>query len=136
MSDQSDTGRKRTVLVADDDDTARGLLKSVLQASGMHVIGEAQDGKQALSETKRLSPDIVCLDIDMPLMSGLDVLARLRADNNNVIALIVTASPTAQNVHEAIQVKADGVIAKPFNQAKIKSEIARAIARKQLSPNS
>jgi CheY-like chemotaxis protein len=133
MSEQSDASVKRTVVVADDDDTARGLLKSVLQASGLRVIGEAADGKQALSETKRLSPDVVCLDIDMPLMSGLDVLVRLRADNSKLIALIVTASPTAQNVREAIQAKADGVIAKPFNQAKIKNEIDRAAARKQLS---
>jgi len=131
MSATDDSG-KRTVLIADDDDTARGMLKSVLQASGMHVVGEAADGKVALSETKRLSPDVVCLDIDMPLMSGLDVLARLRADNSKIIALIITASPTAQNVREAIQVKADGVIAKPFNQAKIRSEIDRAAARKQL----
>lgn len=132
MSAEPEAGSKFTVVVADDDDTARGLLKSVLQACGMHVIGEAADGKQALSETKRLLPDIVCLDIDMPEMSGLDVLARLRVDNSKLIALIVTASPTAQNVREAIQVKADGVIAKPFNQAKIKSEIDRAAARKQL----
>jgi len=133
MSDQSDASDKLTVVVADDDDTARGLLKSVLQASGLRVIGEAADGKQALTETRRLSPDVVCLDIDMPEMSGLDVLARLRVDNNKIIALIVTASPTAQNVREAIQVKADGVIAKPFNQAKIKGEIERAAARKQVS---
>lgn len=123
---------QRTVLVADDDNTARSLLRSVLQALGMDVVAEVADGKQALIEAKRLQPDVVCLDIDMPQMSGLDVLARLRGDYPNMIALIITASPTAQNVHEAIQAKADGVIAKPFNQAKIKSEIDRAAARKQL----
>jgi two-component system, chemotaxis family, chemotaxis protein CheY len=124
------TGGKRSVFVADDDDVARGLLKNVLTAAGLNVIGEAADGKVALGEIKRLNPDVVCLDIDMPLMSGLDVLARVR--NDKLIALIVTASPTAQNVREAIQVKADGVIAKPFNQEKISSEIARAAARKLL----
>lgn len=132
MSAVPEASGKRTVLIADDDDTARGLLKNVLSASGLDVIAEVADGKQALSETKRLMPEIVCLDIDMPLMSGLDVLARLRVDNNKLIALIITASPTAQNVREAIQVKADGVIAKPFNQQKIKMEIERAVARKQL----
>jgi len=132
MSVLPDSSVKRTVFIADDDDTARGLLKSVLQASGLNVVGDAADGKQALSEAKRLLPDVVCLDIDMPLMSGLDVLARLRVDNSKLIALIITASPTAQNVREAIQVKADGVIAKPFNQAKIKNEIDRAVARKLL----
>jgi two-component system chemotaxis response regulator CheY len=132
MSALPDSSGKRTVLIADDDDTARGLLKNVLQASGLHVVGDVADGKLALSETKRLLPDVVCLDIDMPLMSGLDVLARLRVDNSKLIALIITASPTAQNVREAIQVKADGVIAKPFNQQKIKNEIDRAAARKQL----
>lgn len=132
MSALPEASGKRTVLIADDDDTARGLLKNVLVACGMHVVAEVADGKQALSETKRLMPEVVCLDIDMPLMSGLDVLARLRVDNSKLIALIITASPTAQNVREAIQVKADGVIAKPFNQQKIKTEIERAAARKQL----
>jgi two-component system, chemotaxis family, chemotaxis protein CheY len=128
----SDSGAKRSVFVADDDDVARGLLKSVLIAAGLHVVGEAADGKQALGEIKRLNPDVVCLDIDMPQMSGLDVLARVRHGNDKLIALIVTASPTAQNVREAIQVKADGVIAKPFNQDKIANEISRAAARKML----
>jgi len=127
----ADSG-KRSAFVADDDETARNLLKSVLTAAGLHVIGEAADGKQALSEIKRLNPDVACLDIDMPLMSGLDVLARVRGGHDKMIALIVTASPTAQNVREAIQVKADGVIAKPFNQEKIANEISRAAARKLL----
>jgi CheY-like chemotaxis protein len=132
MSAQPEASGQRTVLIADDDDTARNLLKNVLTSSGMNVIAEVADGKQALSEAKRLLPEVVCLDIDMPLMSGLDVLARLRVDNSKLIALIITASPTAQNVREAIQVKADGVIAKPFNQQKIRSEIERAAARKLL----
>jgi two-component system chemotaxis response regulator CheY len=126
---------KRTAFVADDDEVARTMLKSVLTAAGLDVIGEAGDGKQALAEVKRLSPDIVCLDIDMPMMSGLDVLVRLRSTtNDHMIALIITASPTAQNVREAIQARADGVIAKPFNQEKIDREIARATARKLLKP--
>ena len=125
-------GNKRSVFIADDDDTARGLLRNVIVSAGMEVVGEAADGKQALAEVKRLRPDVVCLDIDMPQMSGLDVLSRLRGINDAMIALIITASPTAQNVREAIQVRADGVIAKPFSQEKISSEINRAAARKLL----
>lgn len=132
MSAEPDSGVKHTVLIADDDDTARTLLKSVLQASGLQVVAEAADGRQALNDAQRLQPDVVCLDIDMPQMNGLDVLARLRVDNSKLVALIITASPTAKNVREAIQVKADGVIAKPFNQAKIKTEIDRALKRKHL----
>lgn len=132
MSSEAEAGVKHTVLIADDDDTARTLLKSVLQASGLHVVAEVADGRQALNDAQRLQPDVVCLDIDMPQMNGLDVLARLRVDNSKLIALIITASPTAKNVREAIQVKADGVIAKPFNQAKIKTEIDRALKRKHL----
>ena len=123
---------KRTVFIADDDQIARELLKSVLSAAGLQVVGEAADGKQAVADIKRLNPDVACLDIDMPYLSGLDVLARVRGLNDKLIALIVTASPTAQNVREAIQVKADGVIAKPFNQEKIAGEISRAAARKML----
>lgn len=125
---------KRTVFIADDDEVARALLQSMLGAAGLQVVGEAADGQQALADIKRLTPDVVCLDIDMPLMSGLDVLARLRQGNAaapHMIVLLITAAPTAQNVRQAIQACADGVIAKPFNQDKIASEISRAAARKQ-----
>lgn len=122
---------KRSVLIADDDDVARGLLKSVLQAAGLHVIGEAADGKQALSEAKRLQPDVVCLDIEMPLMTGTEVVAALRKEHPQLIALLVTAAPTAQNIRGAIQAGADGVIAKPFNLAKIQAEIDLAATRRK-----
>lgn len=124
---------KRTVFVADDDGVARGLLRTLLIASGMRVVGEAIDGKQALSEIRRLKPDVVCLDIGMPVMNGLEVLAQLRGENDQLIALIITASPTAQNVREAIQARADGVIAKPFSQEKIYNEILRATSRRMLN---
>lgn len=122
--------RKLAVLIADDDDVARGLLKSVLQAAGLHVAGEAADGKQALHEAKRLHPDAVCFDIEMPLLSGPEALAQLRQDNPHLIGLLVTAAPTAENIRSAIQAGADGVIAKPFNLTKVKGEMARAVARR------
>lgn len=129
---QADAVAKRTAYIADDDPGSRLLLSKALTDSGFKVVGEAGDGQAALADVKRLLPDVVCLDIDMPKMSGLDVMARLRGINDKMVALIVTATPTAQNVREAIQVRADGVLAKPFTPEKITAEISRASARKML----
>jgi CheY-like chemotaxis protein len=129
---QADAVAKRTAYIADDDPGSRLLLSKALTDSGFKVVGEAGDGQAALADVKRLLPDVVCLDIDMPKMSGLDVMARLRGLNDKMVALIVTATPTAQNVREAIQVRADGVLAKPFTAEKITAEISRASARKLL----
>lgn len=141
VAEQGVDAQRRSVFIADDDDVARTILQAMLTAAGLDVVGEAADGRQAWVEIKQLAqtvaPDVVCLDIDMPSMSGLDVLARLRGSAahdtsayKQMIVLLITAAPTAQNVRQAIRAGADGLIAKPFNQEKIANEIARIAARK------
>jgi two-component system, chemotaxis family, chemotaxis protein CheY len=123
--------KNRTVILADDDDVTRYLLRGLLRSSGLRVVGEAADGTHALEMVRKLKPEIVCLDIEMPEMSGLEVLAKIREENTSAIVLMITAATTGDNVRSAIAGNADGIIAKPFNTAKIVGELERAIARAQ-----
>lgn len=121
---------RRSAYVADDDAVTRDLLKSMLRLIGLRVLGESADGKRALYDISSLKPDVVCLDMEMPSMTGLEVLVQLRADQNEVVVLLITGSPTADVVKQAIEARADGIIAKPFSQAKVSGEIERAFSRR------
>lgn len=121
--------RDRTVVLADDDDITRQLLGGLLRAAGLRVLGEAADGARALDMFQRLKPEIVCLDIEMPEMSGLEVLTKIRESNADAVVLMITGATSGDNVRSAIAGHADGIIAKPFNTAKVIGELERAIAR-------
>ena len=121
--------KNRSVLIADDDDITRQLLRGTLRSAGLNVIAEASDGARALDLVQRLKPEIVCLDIDMPELSGLEVLAKIREDKSNTIVLMITGATTGDNVRGAIASGADGIVAKPFNTAKIVAAIERALSR-------
>jgi two-component system chemotaxis response regulator CheY len=118
-----------TVLIVDDDDITRQLLRGILRSAGLQVVGEASDGERALGLYPKMNPHVICLDIDMPGMSGIEVLKKMRADGCNSIVLIVTGAATSENVRSAIAAGANGIIAKPFNTAKIIGEIERTIAK-------
>jgi two-component system chemotaxis response regulator CheY len=121
----------RSVIVADDDDITRTLLRNLLRTAGLRVVGEASDGTKAFEAFQKLKPDIVCLDIEMPELSGLEVLAKIREGGSAAIVLMITAATSGENVRSAIAGRADGIIAKPFNTTKIIGEMERAIARSQ-----
>jgi two-component system chemotaxis response regulator CheY len=119
-----------TVVVADDDAITRGLLCAVLRGMGMKLLDEARDGAQALASTQRLRPDVLCLDIEMPGLSGLEALRKLREADKGTIVLMITGATTADNVRAAAAHGADGVIAKPFSAGKLIAEIQRAQANR------
>jgi YesN/AraC family two-component response regulator len=78
------------VLICDDVDEIRGLLAEIVELrEGLEVIGEARNGQQAIVEAKRLQPDVILLDISMPILTGLEALPdiKLAAPDARVIVL-------------------------------------------------
>lgn len=120
----------RSVVVADDDDMSRALLRGLLRRVGMEVVEEARDGAKAFAAFEKHQPQVVCLDVQMPDMSGLDVLRKIREQNKEIIVLLFSASPTAENVRAAMDAGADGFIAKPFSADRIANAIERAQKRR------
>jgi len=120
----------QSVLIADDDEIVRGLLRALLRVAGLNVVAEAANGERALAAYRTHRPQIVCLDIDMPGMDGLEVLSQIRSMSAETIVLMISAETTSENTRKAIADKADGIIAKPFNTARVMSEIHRALQQR------
>ena len=128
-ADSAELPTDKTVVVADDDAVTRSLLSGVLRRLGFEVVAEVRDGPKAVAAFERHKPGIVCLDIEMPGLSGFEVLAKIREASSEAIVLLITGATTESNVRSAIAGKADGVIAKPFSAATIAREILRAATR-------
>jgi len=124
-----DKPRKR-LLIVDDSDLTRALLRGLLRNEEQYdVVAEATNGEMAVEMALRLKPDIVCLDVDMPKMGGLEALAKIRAALPQTIVLMVTAHTERETVQTAIAGGAAGYIVKPFNSGRVLAAIAAALAK-------
>ena len=101
------------VLIADDHDLIRQGLKSILNyETDISVIGEASNGKEALFMIETHKPDVLLIDINMPLMSGLEVLKAIKDQKISVKVLLLTVESDKKTILDAIEIGADGYILK------------------------
>lgn len=114
------------VMIVDDNDLMRTLLRGMLRGEEYSVIGEARNGLQAVEAVQRLSPDIVCLDVMMPEMDGLEALQVMKQARPDLVVVMITGNPSVENVQESLQGGAAGFIVKPFNTAKVLDTLSRA----------
>ena len=125
---QNDQKRMR-VFVVDDNDVVRRLLSGIVrQDETLQFVGEATSGESALDAIRVKSPDVICLDMMMPGINGLDVLERLREVAPQARVVMITGYPTADLVGKARELGAAGFVVKPFNAAKVLSSIHSALA--------
>ncbi len=113
------------VLIVDDDNVMRTLLRGILRSEAYEIIGEARNGLLAVEAVQRYNPDIVCLDVVMPEMDGLEALQAIKEARPETVVVMVTGSPSKENVQESIQGGAAGFIIKPFNAAKVLDTLSR-----------
>ena len=111
-------------LIVDDEPIARRVLREELELlSGVQVVGEADNGKSALIEIERLRPDLVFLDLQMPVMSGFEV-ARNLAGKAAPAIIIVTAFD--QHAIQAFEAGAVDYLLKPVQDARLRKAVERA----------
>lgn len=112
--------KRLNVLIVDDNDMMRSLLRGILRNGGHNVIGEASNAPTAIEMANRLKPDIVCLDIVMPgEMDGLEALVEIKKDRTQTQVVMITGNADQDTVQEAINNGASGFIVKPFNAARV-----------------
>jgi CheY-like chemotaxis protein len=106
----------RTVLVVDDDDDVRGLLRATIER-GVHRVVEATDGAEALGLIGRAAPDLVLLDVNMPVMDGPELCRRLKANpaTRAITVLMLTAAAQDDDRRRGLEAGADGYLTKPFS---------------------
>lgn len=101
------------ILVADDHDLIREGLKRILSfEKDMEVVAEAENGEKALRLIKLHEPDVVLLDCNMPLMSGIEVLERIKQHENSTKIIMLTVENDRKTIHTAIDIGADGYMLK------------------------
>ena len=115
------------ILIVDDNDLMRTLLRGILRNEEYQIVGEAKNGVVALEMVERVKPDLVCMDVMMPEMDGLEALQNIKAAHPEILVVMVTGNPSVDNVREAIQNGASGFIVKPFNAGKVLNTLNRAL---------
>jgi two-component system chemotaxis response regulator CheY len=117
------------ILLVDDNETSRSMLKHILQSEDYNVIAEANNGKAALDMVEKLMPEIVCLDIMMPDIDGLQILEKIKACAPDTIVMMVTGNNSKDAVLTAVARGAVDYIIKPFNPATVLRSVALSISK-------
>jgi two-component system, OmpR family, KDP operon response regulator KdpE len=119
--------RKHMVLVADDDAPILRLVRTKLQSEGYGVI-TATNGQEAVTLYERERPDLVVLDLMMPVMDGYEAMQRIR-EASNVPVIILTARSAAPEKIRGLDMGADDYVTKPFNPDELAARIAAILRR-------
>ncbi len=124
------SGPRPRVLVADDDAAIRKALRLILDDA--HDVEEAADGVEALRRFEAAGADLVLSDLQMPGMSGLELLRRVKARDDSAAFIILTGAGTVENAVQALRQKADDYLVKPFNVDEVLLACARALEHRRL----
>jgi DNA-binding response OmpR family regulator len=116
------------VLVADDDDDILLLVTTRLRRDGFEVVA-ARDGDEALALVREQRPHVAVLDIGMPGLDGLEVLAQIRADEelSNTRVLLLTAKAQESDVRRGYTAGADAYVRKPFSPADLSARVRELV---------
>ncbi len=118
------------VLVVDDMSTMRRIVRNILKQLGVGNVVEAENGSDALSKLKADKFDFVVSDWNMPVISGIELLRKIRADEQlkHIPVLMVTAEAQKENLVEAIQAGVSNYVVKPFTAEIIKQKLDKIFA--------
>ncbi len=115
------------MLIVDDAAFMRMMIKDILSKNGFDVVGEANDGAQAVEKYKELQPDLVTMDITMPEKDGISALKEIKAIDPSAKIIMCSAMGQQAMVIDAIQAGARDFIVKPFQADRVLEAIKKAI---------
>ena len=115
------------ILIVDDAAFMRMMIRDILSKNGFEVVGEAQDGAQAIEKFKELRPDLITMDITMPEMDGIAALKEIKKVDPNAKVIMCSAMGQQAMVIDAIQAGAKDFIVKPFQADRVIEAISKAI---------
>ena len=120
-----------TIIVADDDPDIRDILKDMLNSLGARII-IAVDGQDCLDRVYADAPDVLLLDIEMPVKTGLQVLQQLQQRGNAMTIIMITAYGTIERAVQAMKQGAYDFITKPFDLDHVALTVEKALERERL----
>ncbi len=119
----------KLILIVEDEPKNLTLLRDLLQVSGYATI-EATDGKQGVELAKANKPDLILMDIQMPVMDGLEATRILKGDatTRNIPVLALTSYAMKGDKEKILQAGCDGYLAKPFNIQELMKTVAEYLS--------
>ena len=116
------------VLIVDDSRTSRKILKGILEREGYDVVGEATNGQEGYDRYVELRPDIVTMDVTMPVLDGIEALKKIKGDYPDSKVVMVTSAGQRTKMVEAVQSGASEFLTKPFEAAQLKRIIDKVLS--------
>ena len=113
------------VLIVDDSRTSRKILRGILEESGHVVIDEAVNGQEGVQKFQSCKPDVVTMDITMPVLDGMEALKMIKALKPEAKVIMVTAAGQKNKMIDCIKLGADDFLTKPFDKAEIVAVVAK-----------
>lgn len=107
------------ILIVDDSRTSRKMLRNILETNGHEIIDEAVNGQEGVQKFQALKPDVVTLDITMPVVDGVEALKMIKALDPESKVVMVTAAGQKNKMIECIKAGANEFLTKPFEQQEI-----------------
>lgn len=118
---------EKTVLVVDDAAFMRMMLKDILEKNGFKVVGEAANGEEAVKKYKDLKPDVVTMDITMPVLDGIKAVKKIKKIDPEAKILMVSAMGQEKLIIESIEAGAEDFIVKPFQPGKVVEAVKKCV---------
>ena len=115
------------VLIADDSEFMRSLLREILEEE-YHIVGEAENGVEAIELYDENDPDLVMMDIVMPIRDGIEATDEITETDPSAKVIMCTSVGQEQKMKSAIQAGADGYITKPFQKPSVLDEIENVVS--------
>ncbi len=116
------------ILIVDDAAFMRNMIKDILEEEGYEVAGEAANGEEAVSKYKELKPDVVTMDIVMPMKSGIEAVHEIVSFNKDAKIVMCSALGQESLITEAIEAGAKDFIIKPFKKENVVDIIKKLTA--------
>jgi len=123
------------ILIVDDEAGVRELLGDALRIAGFET-STASDGMSALTAIRNKKPDLLIIDINMPLMDGFELVERLRSTGDNTPALMLSARADHADVTRGLTLGADDYVTKPFGLEELLLRVKAILRRSQISTSS
>ncbi|TFE02907.1 response regulator [Jeotgalibacillus salarius] len=117
------------VLVVDDAKFMRLTLRNMLENSTFQVIGEAENGEEAVEKYRSLHPDLVTMDITMPVLDGISAAKEILKEDPKANIIMCSAMGQQKMVIEAIEAGAKDFIVKPFDGTRVVESLSRVVKK-------
>ena len=118
----------KRILICDDANFMRAMLRDILNKAGYEICGEASNGAEGVRMYKELKPDLMTMDVVMPEISGIEAVQKIMEYDSQAKILMCTAMGQQVNVAKAIQAGAKDFVVKPFDPSRVLGAIEKILS--------